>query len=95
MLSACSNAATGEQMAAGIEKNRFMTALTAEDMRIVRSFFTSLGKSDVEGEIENCRLHEDMLLPQIEDAKQQVRDKTKLYCSLGLFAGLMISIIII
>ena len=85
----------GRQVADCIGKNSSSTSLKSEDIKIAQSFFNSLGKSDVEGEIENCRLHEKMLLARLDDASRQVSSKTRLYYTLGLFSGLMVSIIII
>ena len=91
----CRNATSGRQVADYIAKNSSSTSLKSEDIKTIQSFFNSLGKSDIEGEIENCRLHEKMLLTQIDDASRQMSSKTKLYYTLGLFSGLMVSIIII
>lgn len=95
VMEKCKNAASGRQIADCIGKNSSSTSLKSEDIKIAQSFFNSLGKSDVEGEIENCRLHEKMLLARLDDASQQVSSKTRLYYTLGLFSGLMVSIIII
>lgn len=95
VLRLCSGAADGRQIARVIEENRHLTALTAEDTEIVTSFFISLGRSDVEGETENCRLHQSRLLLQIEEAEAQMRGKSRLCCMMGLFCGLVISILLV
>lgn len=95
VMEKCRNATSGRQVADYIAKNSSSTSLKSEDIKTIQSFFNSLGKSDIEGEIENCRLHEKMLLTQIDDASRQMSSKTKLYYTLGLFSGLMVSIIII
>ena len=95
VMEKCRNATSGRQVADYIAKNSSSTSLKSEDIKTIQSFFNSLGKSDIEGEIENCRLHEKMLLTQIDVASRQMSSKTKLYYTLGLFSGLMVSIIII
>ncbi len=94
LIEGCS-AVSGKEISRYIAQHASLTSLNAEDIKVAQSFFASLGKSDVAGETENCRLHEKLLLSQIDDAGRQISSKTRLYYTLGLFSGLMVSIIII
>ena len=59
------------------------------------SFAQNLGKADVNGEISHIQMYIDMLNDCVEDAKNNINSKSKLYRTLGVSFGLLISILLL
>ncbi len=69
--------------------------LNKSDIRLLLSFAQNLGKVDVNGEISHIQMYIDMLTDCVEDAKNNINSKSKLYRTLGVSFGLLISILLL
>lgn len=61
--------------------------LSAADMTLLREFGDGLGTTDVEGQLSHIALYQGMFSKQQSAAEDDITQKSKLYKSLGLFAG--------
>lgn len=69
--------------------------LNPEDAQTVNEFFSRLGMGDVAEQINICKMYMKELEFRYEDAKREFKEKSKPIKTLGFFAGLGISIILI
>ncbi len=67
--------------------------LNNEDVKILTSFGNSLGVTDLDGQINNCRLHINMLEKQLKDAEEKLKEKSKVNTAMSMFLA-MASVII-
>ena len=70
-------------------------SLKKEDMGELQSFFASLGKSDVEGQIKICEMHKSLLAENRAAAVVQSEKKGRLYHMMGVFGGLALAVFLI
>ena len=61
--------------------------LNGTDMALLRDFGDGLGTTDVEGQLSHIALYQGMFSKQQSGAEDDILQKSKLYKSLGLFAG--------
>lgn len=59
-----------------------------EDKSMLKDFFSRLGTTDVEGQISHIKLYTDFFNEQYDNAKEEIKRKSKLYQMLGFFIGL-------
>lgn len=62
-------------------------ALTKSDMDLLLQFGSQLGKTDIDGQIKHIKLYKDFFKKQLDDAEDAIVKKSKLYKTMGLFAG--------
>ena len=61
--------------------------LAKSDVSLMKSFGTQLGKTDVEGQLKHLELYKVYFQKQLSDAQEAVGQKSKLYRTMGFFAG--------
>ena len=61
--------------------------LNGTDMALLREFGDGLGTTDVEGQLSHIALYQGMFSKQQSGAEDDILQKSKLYKSLGLLAG--------
>lgn len=66
-----------------------------EDIETFALFFEGLGKSDIQGQITHCDLYISVLDRALENARDESREKGRLFCLLGLFSGLAVALLLI
>ena len=69
--------------------------LRQEDLNLLKSIGTSLGNSDIEGQLCTIELHKENLDRLITTSIEEREKKGKLYRSLGILSGTFISIMLI
>ena len=69
--------------------------ITKEDKEILKNMSKLLGKTDMEGQVNEIELTETFLNSQIEKAEQEKAKNEKLYKTLGYVTGLGLVIILI
>ena len=69
--------------------------VTKEDKQVMKSLSKLLGKTDVEGQINEIELTETFLDTQIEKAEIERQKNAKLYQTLGVICGLGLVIILL
>lgn len=67
--------------------------LDAEDLSLIRGWGEGLGFTDVAGQVAHCRQFEERLGQQAAGARQQALSKGKLYTSLGVASGLVVTLL--
>lgn len=68
-------------------------SVTGEDACILYSFGESLGRSDIDGQIANCRYHSELAQERLRSARERRERYASLACGLGMLSGIGIFII--
>ena len=69
--------------------------LKAEDVRILRDLCMSLGQTDIDGQISNLNMYSNIIEENYKKANLELNSKSRVIFSTSMFAGLLISIILI
>lgn len=69
--------------------------LTKNDIKLLKSFAENLGKTDVNGEISHIEMYIELLNSRVNDAENSINSKSKLYRTMGVSVGLLISIMLL
>ncbi len=69
--------------------------LSDEDIKLLTDFSENLGTYDVSGELSNISMYIEMLYEQIEKADSDIKEKSKLYKTLGMTFGLAVAILLV
>lgn len=69
--------------------------LKYEDIKTLKSFSTNLGTTDTDGAVECIKLYLELLDSNIKEAENNIVLKSKLYRTLGLSLGLVVSILLL
>ena len=72
-----------------------ITELSGEEKQVLSSFLRSLGTTDMEGQLKNIASHKALIDSKLSDAREQKKNLSRLYVSLGFFFGLFVAIIMI
>ena len=75
--------------------NETEMSITKEDREIILQFGKLLGKTDIDGQINEIELSLNFLETQIEKAEEEKQKNSKLYKSLGIITGVGLIIILI
>ena len=78
-----------------IENSRKLLNLKKEDINILKSLGNMLGKTDVQGQLNEISLNMNFLDTQIRLAEEEQHKNEKMYKTLGTIVGLAIIIILI
>ncbi len=70
-------------------------SLIKTDKEFLKEFGSELGKTDVEGQLKHIELYKSIFEKQLDDAERDIKQKSKLYRTMGLFAGTTIALMII
>lgn len=88
------NMLAGEAWEKSIEQNGKET-LRKEDISSIKSLGKMLGKTDIEGQINQIQLVNEFIDSQINDAVNEKNKNEKMYQKLGAIVGLIIVIVLI
>lgn len=77
-----------------IEKRRNFLSLKEEDINLIKQLGTSLGKTDIDGQMSEINRFNTLLQVQIKKAEEERKKNEKMYKSLGTIIGLAIVIIL-
>lgn len=94
LVSVC-DGKSGEEVAKNILKNKKLLPLEPDDIKSICSFLETLGKSDTSTEVNRCKMQKSTLKMHLDEALQTCKNKTKLCYTLGLFAGLTVSALVV
>lgn len=78
-----------------VEEEKGCLSLKDEDINLLKTLGSTLGKSDVDGQMSEINLFTELLKIQIQKAEKEKDKNTKMYKSLGTIIGLAIVIILI
>ncbi len=65
------------------------------DLELYLGFVGGLGVSDTQGQMEHIGLYRSLLEPRLEQAREEVGKKSRVYIALGLFAGVTVSLLLL
>ena len=71
------------------------TKFNSEDIEILKGLSKMLGRTDLDGQVNEIRLTEKFIETKIEEAEFEKRKNTKLFKTLGVTVGLTIVIVLI
>lgn len=66
---------------------------TPKDRRLFQDFAQGLGSSGSQGQLEHLELHMALAEENLKEAREECREKRRLYIALGLFGGLTVCIL--
>lgn len=70
-------------------------SLNKKDKDIISSFGEKLGVTDVQGQIEHIEHYQILAETQLQNAEKEISDKSKLYRTMGFFAGTAVALVLI
>ncbi len=74
---------------------RTMASFDDEDIELLKGFFSGLGKSDINGQILNCKTYKEFFKHKLELLESQEAIKCKSQTAITVGLGLIFSIVII
>lgn len=89
----CKNMLAGEAWDKSVDENA--GNLKKEDIRCIKSLGKLLGKTDIEGQVNQIQLVSAFLDKQINEADDEKHKNEKMYQKLGAIVGLMLVIVLI
>ena len=69
--------------------------LKPEDIKLLKDFSVCLGQTDIEGQISNFDMYLKFIENSKDEAKNEIVNKSKVIFSTSIFAGLLVSILVI
>lgn len=69
--------------------------LKGEDIKLLTEFFSFIGMGDADSQVSRCETYSELIKKRLQGAEQEVREKAKLYSTLGFFSGLLIVILLV
>ncbi len=95
----CSRLRKGERVLAAwegaVEEDGKDAGLTKADRELLRGFGSQLGRTDVEGQIANCRQYGDLLEQRLTEAREAAAAKGRLYMTLGFAGGMALALLLL
>lgn len=76
-----------------LESSGYNALSNAGDRALFSGFVHGLGISDTQGQLDHIKLHLGLLEQRLVQAKEACQQKAKLYVVLGLFSGVLVSLI--
>ncbi len=70
-------------------------SLTKTDIEMLIEFGSELGKTDIDGQLTHIELYKTVFEKQLSDAESAIGQKSKLYKTMGFFAGTATALMII
>ncbi len=89
------NMSAGDIFRNVVDEEASFLDINLEDIDILKGLGTSLGQTDLEGQLKNIILIKDLLRKQLNDAIESKNKNYKLSRNMGVFIGLVILIILI
>ncbi len=69
--------------------------LNAEDCELLTAFADGFGTSNVDGELQKLELHRQMTQDRLKVIQEECSQKQKMYRVVGMFVGVVVSVLII
>ena len=70
-------------------------ALNKSDKELLSEFGNELGKTDIDGQLKHIEFYKNLFDNQLLAAEEDIISKSKLYKTIGLFAGISTALMII
>ncbi len=68
---------------------------TESDLELLRSFGEGLGRTDLEGQLDNCRMYAAQLGDRLAEARREAAAKSRLYLTLGVTGGMALALLLL
>ena len=65
------------------------------DLEWYQGMVRGLGVSDTQGQLEHLSLYQALLEPRLEQAREEARQKCRVQVALGLFSGIVLSLLLL
>lgn len=78
-----------------VKQISFEIPLSKSDISMLKDFGSQLGKTDTEGQLKHLELYEVSFSKQLASARDAITKKSKLYKTMGFFAGSAIALMMI
>lgn len=95
----CSKIRNGERVPDAwenaVEEDGRESGLTEGDRDLLRGFGSQFGRTDVEGQIANCRQYGDLLGQRLAEAREASAAKGRLYLTLGFAGGMSLALLLL
>ena len=69
--------------------------LKKQDLKVLSSFLSLLGKTDICGQKKNAATHISLLSDSLAEAKKEKFERSRLYVSLGVLGGAFVCILLV
>ena len=70
-------------------------SLKKSDTELLKEFGNELGKTDIDGQLKHIELYKNLFQKELMSAEEDILNKSKLYKTMGLFAGISTTLMII
>lgn len=70
-------------------------SIKPQDLLLINSIGQNLGSSDIEGQLSTLALEREELKTLLADAESDLKNKSKLYSSLGILTGAFITVLLV
>lgn len=70
-------------------------SIKPQDLLLINSIGQNLGSSDIEGQLSTLALEKEELKTLLADAESDLKNKSKLYSSLGILTGAFITVLLV
>lgn len=77
-----------------VEKGTKGCGLHKDEIQLMEDFGTTLGSTDLAGQVAHCRLTAQLLEAKLDTARQDKGKKARLYSMLGIFFGVAMALVI-
>lgn len=84
-----------EAWSAGLLKSGKVCGFTQEDLELLRNFGEGLGRTDIEGQLEHCRMYAAQLGERLVQARREAASKSRLYITLGVTGGMALALLLL
>lgn len=68
--------------------------LLSQDIELLRGFGSGFGASDVDGQLSHCALYTELIGESLKSAREEKGKKSRLYQTLGVFAGITAALVL-
>ncbi|MBR6573071.1 MAG: stage III sporulation protein AB [Clostridia bacterium] len=69
--------------------------LKGEDVKLLSEFLSLIGMGDTESQVLRCETYSELVKKRLDSAEHEVKEKAKLYSTLGFFSGLLVVILFV
>ena len=84
-----------EDPAAALEQAGRVLLWETGDLEWYKGMVRGLGVSDTQGQLEHLSLYQALLEPRLEQAREEARQKCRVQVALGLFSGIVLSLLLL
>ena len=89
------NKKTEDAWNTAIDEKKSYLSLKEEDINLIKKLGNMLGKTDIEGQMNEINNFNTLIEIQIEKAEEEIKKNVKMYKSLGTILGIGIAILLI